>query len=135
MKRLLAVFLALVMVLSLCACGSSDQAATGVQGTVSGAPGETTAAPAAEGLRVGHGRVDITPESSVPLSGYGNTSMRMSTGFETYLYSTCVAFSDGENTALLFHNDLTYVNESLTESVRKKIHSEYGIPEENIRVR
>ena len=132
MKKFLCMVLSFMMALSLCACGSSDQAATGTQGTA--APGETTAVRKAEGLQVGWGRVDITPQYSVPLSGYGNTSMRMSTGFETYLYTTCVAFSDGENTVLLFHNDLTYVNENLTGNVRKKINEQYGIPEENIMV-
>lgn len=133
MKKILAVLLATLMLLSLCACGSTDQAASGTQ-SAAAVPGETTAAPKIDALQVGWGRVDITPQSSVPLSGYGNTSMRMSTGFETYLYSTCVAFSDGENTVLLFHNDLTYVNENLTDSVRKKINESYGVPEENIMI-
>ena len=65
MKKFLCMVLAFIMALSLCACGSSDQAATGTQGTA--APGETTAVRKAEGLQVGWGRVDITPQYSVPV--------------------------------------------------------------------
>ncbi len=126
MKKLISVLLVLVMVLTLCACANSE-------GGQNGAGGETAGA-AASGIQIGYGRANITPDYSVPLAGYGNTSMRMSTSFQTYLYSNCVAVSDGENTMLLINNDLTAVGNNHVENLRQAIHAEYGIPEENIMI-
>ena len=83
-------------------------------------------------VRVGFGRVDITPVESVPLRGYGNTSRRMSGPVLTPLYATCLAFSDGENTALLYTMDLTG-NGSVCDNVhRPAIAEATGIPVNNI---
>ena len=56
-------------------------------------------------VRVGFSRADITPLESVPLAGYGNTERRMSGAILSRLYATCLAFSDGENKALLISLD------------------------------
>ena len=54
-------------------------------------------------MQVGYGKVNITPDMSLPLSGYGNTEKRMSDGFTDYLYATCFAVTDPDgNTAILF---------------------------------
>ena len=97
MKKLICLMLCMILVLTLVACGESDAAASG----------ETTAAAASGGLMVGYSRLDITPKVSVPLAGYGNTSERMSNGYQTFLYTTCIAYSDGEDTILVFQNDLS----------------------------
>lgn len=123
MKKMIALMLVLAMTLALCACGSSSA------GQTEGA-GETTAA--ASGIMVGFGRANITPEYSVPLAGYGNTSMRMSTSFQTYLYSNCVAVSDGENTLLLFNNDLTSIGNNHADNIRDAVSAKLGISREFI---
>ena len=125
MKKIIAFMLVLVMTLALCACGSS------AAGQTEGAAETTTAA---SGLMVGYGRANITPEYSVPLAGYGNTSMRMSTSFQTYLYSNCVAVSDGENTLLLINNDLTALGNGHVNNIRDAITGKTGIPSENIMI-
>ena len=125
MKKLFVLLLAACLMLSLLACGGSEPAGSAPKGTEA-KPAETA------GMKVGYGRANITPEYSVPLAGYGNTSMRMSTSFQTYLYSNCVAVSDGENTVLMFNNDLTYLNNIIVENARDEIHAKYGIPQENI---
>ena len=123
MKKILSMIMVLAMALALCACGSASE----------GGAETTTAAPAAT-YQVGYGRANITPEYSVPLAGYGNTSMRMSTSFQTYLYSNCVAISDGENTLLMFNNDLTSVGTGVADNIRDTIQGKLGIPREYILV-
>ena len=84
-------------------------------------------------FQVGFGRTDITPEDSVPLAGYGNTSKRMSTTLLDYLYATCLAITDPEGeTVLLFSQDL--VNSSQTERVRQTVSQVTGVPEDHIMV-
>jgi hypothetical protein len=82
---------------------------------------------------VGFGRTCITPTESVPLAGYGNTSRRMSARILSDLFSTCVAFRDGEgSTVLLFHNDLIKSLGDITAQARRMISSATGIPFERI---
>ncbi len=83
-------------------------------------------------MHAGFGRTDITPEYSVPLRGYGDTKGRMSKVNLDPLYATCVAVSDGENTALFFHMDLTNMPTRSVEICRKAIGEKHGIPAENI---
>lgn len=125
MKKLVAIALLLSMVLGLCACGT--------------APGETTSPSEAVSIEgkfsVGFGRVNVTPEESVPLGGYGNTSFRLSTGFLDYLYTTCVAFTDKDgNTVLLYHNDQISSSASVFLGARQSISKATGIPVDNIMV-
>ena len=94
-KKLICLLLAFVLLLSLCACAQQAPEAT--------TEGDTPAA----GLQVGFARANITPEDSVPLGGYGNTSTRMSDGFLDYIYTSAIAISDGENTVVIIENDLT----------------------------
>lgn len=122
MKRVLALFLALVMTLSLHACGKAE------------GNSETDANKAASSLKVGYAREDITAEYSVPLAGYGNTSKRMSTGKLDYLYTTALALSDGENTVIIIENDLTAPVVSVLSKVRQKVSKNTGIPEERIMI-
>ena len=132
-KRMLAILLVLVMVLALAACGSSGSATGETNGA--DANGGTTAGAAATGdLMVGYGRVNITPSYSVPLAGYGNTSMRMSQGYQTLLLSTCIVYSDGEDTVVVFQNDLGRANKTNVDNVRQKISKKYDIPEDHIMI-
>jgi len=84
-------------------------------------------------LRVGYGRVDITPEESVPLRGYGNTSQRMSTEVSDPLYATCIAFTDEkDNTVLLFYTDLISGAGDCIVFARSDISKATGVPMNNI---
>ena len=123
MKKVISLLLAVLLVFGLCACG--EEAPTGT------AAGDTEAP---EGLQVGFARKNITPDYSVPLSGYGNTSMRMSTDMLDYLYTSVMAISDGENTVLLIENDLGAAVRTVFDQVRDKLNKKTGIPLENIMV-
>ena len=112
MKKVFCLLLSLLMLLSLCACGAAEGGS---------AAGETTAA-AVSGMQVGYGKVNITPDMSLPLQGYGNTSMRMSDGFMDYLYATCFAVTDESgNTAILFGIDMCGTANNLYITAREKI--------------
>jgi len=124
MKKVLCAFLAFIMLLGLCACsdgGSENKAGdTGVQ--------------LKDGqLLVGYAKVDITPEDSVPLAGFGNTDQRMSTGFQTPIYATCVAMTDKDgNTSVVIGYDLTSTGPGVFETLQKSISETHGIPLTNI---
>ena len=117
MKKLISLILVAVMVLGLCACGSS---------------GNEEKTP--EGLQVGFGMSDITPDFSVPLAGYGNTHNRMSTGVKDKIYITCIAMSEGEDTVLLFSHDLIRTNSTWLENLRARCESELGVPADRVLV-
>ena len=116
MKKLISLIMAVVLVLGLCACGSSG--------------GEK----APEGLQVGYGISKITPEFSVPLAGYGNTDKRMSTGVLTDIYVTCIAMSDGADTVLMFSHDLIRTDSVWLKTLRTKCESELGVPQDRVLV-
>ena len=84
-------------------------------------------------LKVGYGRVEITPEGPINLGGYGNDAVRISKEVRDPLYATCIAFTDGGgNTALLFTTDALQTYEALATPVREAIAQEQGIPFENV---
>ena len=56
---------------------------------------------------VGFARTDISPTESVPLAGFGRSSTRMSVGTSDPLLATCLAFTAGEETVLVFGMDLS----------------------------
>jgi len=85
-------------------------------------------------LRFGFGRSCITPEESVPLGGYGNTSKRMSENVLDELYATAITFSDDENTVILISLDMLHAHPEWTESIRQSIHNTCGIPKNHIMV-
>ena len=129
MKKLISMLVLLALAISLVACGASEGGAA--QG---GAAQSGTGFSLKEGqLAVGYGKVNITPEDSVPLGGFGNTDQRMSTGFRTYLYATCIAITDAEgNTAIIYGMDLVSSGAGVFETVRNSLSQEYGIPVTNI---
>ena len=116
MKRFFALLLAALMVFSLFACGNTEE----------------KQAEAAPKLQLGYGRVCITPETSVPLNGYGTSTDRMSTEVLDDLYVTCIAMSDGNNTALLFSQDLLVSTANQTPGLRSELTAAVGVPSANI---
>ena len=116
MAKVLSLILVCAMTLGLCACGGSKAG--------------DDSKPA---LKVGYGRVDITPTESIPLGGYGNSDTRLSTGYLDPLYLTCIAFTDSDNnTILLFGQDLLGANAKWTKPARQAIASATGIPADHI---
>ena len=105
MKKLISLTLAILMLLSLCACGGS---------------GNTDETPDTS-LQVGYGKVNITPSYSVGLGGSGNDKIRRSTGMVSYVFATCVALRSGGETYLLFTVDTLSINDNLADLLRVRI--------------
>ena len=126
------VFAVLLAAFLLAGCNGSDP----TNGTDQAE--ETTKAPDSDDpysgqFRVGHGRVNITPQDSVPLSGYGNTDKRLSTGFLDYIYTTCVAITDeNDDTLLIYGVDLLYTHRSITDKIKELVSAATGVPVDHI---
>lgn len=83
--------------------------------------------------KVGYARIDTTPQESVPMAGYGNTSARLSQGVMDPLYATCIAFSDESGkVALVYTIDLINSGKSCTTEIRPAISAATGVPVELI---
>ena len=121
MKKVIAILLMLAIVLGLCACGGSGEEAAQTE-------------PAYQGLQMGYARELIMPEKQVNISGSGNQEHRVSTGFLDYLYATCIAITEGENTILLFSTDTLTAKSSWTGEARRQISGATGVPEANIQI-
>ena len=81
---------------------------------------------------VGYGRVDITPQESVPLAGYGATDKRMSTNILSELYATCIAFSCGDEKAIIFNCECIGMKASAYDIIKKQVSEACGISEDAI---
>ena len=124
MKKILSLILAVLMILSLCACGKEAGNGSG-GGDNAGEVGV---------FKVGYHAVNITPvKQGVPMNGYGNAKERLSTGFLTYIYAISIAVTDAEgNTAILTSVDIAAVGVETIEEVRQWASATYKIPKENI---
>lgn len=86
-------------------------------------------------VRVGYGRVKITPEGSVPMGGYGNPAVRYNEEVRDPLYATCIAFTDSdENTVLQYTTDCISVSVVLANKVREILCPELGLKPEQIMI-
>lgn len=111
MKKLLYITLAILLLLSMTACGGSEEKAS---------------------LQVGFAREDITPPSPVLING-GGDSTRISENVLDYLYVTCVAVTDAQGTTQLFiAQDLCNSKEDVSLPTRQNISDKTGVPVENI---
>lgn len=123
MKKILSLVLVLSLTLCLFACASGADE-----------PDNTNNAFDDGQLYVGFGREQIMPNGSVPLGGYGDSLNRMSTGVVDYLYTTCISMTEGEETVLLFTQDLVRSYEPWVQAVRERITTELGIPADRIMI-
>ena len=82
--------------------------------------------------KVGFGRVDITPTESMPLSGMGITSKRMSRVVRDGLFATCIAITDEQDTTVLLYTIDLQSSSGTVLSCRSTIAEETGVPESNI---
>lgn len=120
MKKLISIFLLLAMVLALCACGEKN-------------PEAETVKTSTDQFSVGYARIDITPQTSVPMAGFGNTSKRMSQTIRDNLYATAIAICDGEGTTMVFlSTDLQRASDITVEALRPAVSQATGIPEDHI---
>ena len=121
MKRIFTLFLAILMVLSLIACGAGGSA-------------ETTQAATAEAacFKAGFGYANITPkQDGLPMAGYSDG--RVSAGYMTYLEARAVAVQDEAGEILLFVTaDLSFIRPKFGKQVMEKMVSELGLPEDHI---
>lgn len=80
-------------------------------------------------LKVGFSRKDMTPDYAVPLAGYGRTTDRMSQGWYTRLYATCIAITDERDQTVLFYTvDLIRSVQGWTDEVRRRVTEATGVP-------
>jgi len=81
-------------------------------------------------LKVGFGRVDITPPMGLPLAGYFHE--RYATGSLDALMASCMAFSDGEKTAVVFTVDNIGIRSGHAEDLRRTVAERTGLPFEAV---
>ena len=117
MKKLISVLLSLCILFGLCACGSAG--------------GETDQSQAG-GLQAGYGRENITPDFPVGMGGYSDSETRKSGVVLDYIYTTCVAFKDGDTTILVYTVDVCGLSDTVMEQMRNHISNVTDVPNENI---
>ena len=123
MKRFMCLVLVFLLAIGLLACGKQDQSAQ--QPTAEEPPAW------AGQFAVGYGRVDVTPDYSVGMRGFGD--VRMSVGVLCKLYITCVAVTDETgNTVLLYTYDCKNMNQTLHNTMRQAISDATGVAMDNI---
>lgn len=107
MKKILSLTLAILMLLSLCACG--------------GAPKEEEKPQ----LQIGYGKVNITPTYSVGMAASGDEKNRRNTGLVSYLFATCVAVEYDEEIYLLYTVDTISIGDTFGDNLRVEILNEF----------
>ena len=120
MKKLISMLLTVCIVLGLCACGGASSS------------GNTETQPQAAVLQAGYGRENITPDFPVGMGGYSDAETRKSGVVLDYIYTTCVAFNDGEQTILVYTMDVLGLSDSAMEKIRQQVTTYTQIPNENI---
>jgi len=115
MKKIVCLFIAVALLLGLCACGGSGESG-----------GKDY-----KGLQVGFGRTSIVPDVlGVEIAG-GDASARISTGYRDEVSATCIAIKEGEETILLYTLDFIVVDQHVY-AAQPEIAEATGIPVENI---
>lgn len=119
MRKWFCVLLAMLMLLSLAACGKQETPAA-----------QTSAAEKKiEGLHIGFGKCAYEPDDGSPMGGYGNSESRLSTGdYGDPLNLICLAASDGKETVLIYSVDATSLNESWVQVARERVTKATGVP-------
>ena len=118
MKKAIGLILTLVLLLGLCACGEIDP--------------QSTEPAAAAGLQIGYAKINITPDFSVGLGGNSDMETRRSTGFADYIYITCIAATEGEETVLVYTVDNIAAGKAVADQLRAAVAPATGIPENKI---
>jgi len=127
MKKILSLLLVAVLAFGICACGKQEKENVNNDS-------QKGAAFEAGKLYAGFGRTDISPDNPTPLGGYGQSQNRMHNAVVDPLYATCIAFTDGDQTFLLFTVDAVRSNGDWTDAVRQQVNELYGIPAGNVQI-
>ena len=86
------------------------------------------ASPCDGGIRAGFARVDITPPVGAFIPGY--FSQRIAVGARTPLVTECVAFADGNKTALVYSVDNLHLTKVDVDSITAQLKAGLGVPPE-----
>ena len=114
MKKVICLLLAVVMCVGLCACGGSGASAK------------------KDGLQVGFGRVAVLPQGyEVHMAG-GDWKSRKTSSFRDEICTTCVAFSEGDKTLLVYTLDYMEASDSFVNPAKEAVAAATGVPVENI---
>ena len=89
------------------------------------------AAPKDGSLEAGTAKEKITPEAPVPLSGFSNRNGPFK-GVHDDIYARAIAFSDGENKAVIIMAELIGIPNSLYEEVTLLLERQTGIPRQSV---
>lgn len=123
MKKWIALTLAVLMMIGLCACAPDE----------GGAGGEDTTAVLAEGqILVGYSKKDITPLENIPLGGYGNTATRISEGFTDRLYATCMYLQDKEGNSMVIIGADVGNTAGRMRNIHETLAGSVDMPKENV---
>lgn len=118
MKRFVCVFLAIVLTLSLCACGGSSNQ-------------EQQSAPV--GLQAGFAREDANPSAyPVHIAGGDAYANVVEAGFMDPITTTCVALKQGEETFLIYTCDTVDIDPHFCFTLDQAISDATGIPLDHI---
>lgn len=86
-----------------------------------------------EGFQVGFSRVIMNPQTSAPLTGFGNEAHRYFTNVMDDITCSAIAVSDAYgNHYIWMTSDLMSISDSITSMTRKFVSQKTGIPENNI---
>ena len=145
MKKVIALLLVVLMLVSLCACGGEADTDAGANNAgeateTTGAPKETTgetddsnaAEPAYTGLQVGYSKMCITPDYEVGLGGYSDAETRTAQNRVEDVYITCIAVKSGEETILVYTIDNCSFDHNQAEMLRAQIKNTIGIKGEKV---
>lgn len=83
-------------------------------------------------LQAGYGRVAVTPDYQVHISGYGDDETRLSQEVLDDICITCIALKDGDTTVLLYTSDMLSMNPWVVGALRGVISPATGVPAERI---
>ena len=82
-------------------------------------------------LHAGSAKVNVTPDTPIPMSGYGNRSEAFK-GVHDSLYVTATVFSDGSGKSAIITADLIGFSHSLCDEIIQKIEMTTGIKKDFI---
>lgn len=85
-----------------------------------------------QALRVGFGKIDITPDYDIGLGGYGRSETRRVKNILDPLYMSCIALSLGDEPVLLYTLDAINCGDKLLREFREPVVERLGIPASRI---
>jgi len=84
-------------------------------------------------LFVGFNRQTVTPDESIPLTGFSNEAQRFHTSIAQEICATCIAITDSDDTTVLMVGmDICTVPPYFHEVGRQMVADAVGVPQEHI---